>query len=1028
MRKLLIGLFACAISYSYSQSNVSGVVEGENGDPIPLASVSVKGANKGVKTDFEGKYSIAVDVTDTLTLVYYATGFVRQEILVAGRAKIDVVLVSEAKELDEVVVVGYGEASSKELTGATSKVDGEDVEKMNLARMDQALQGQVSGVNISTNSGSPGGSSNIRIRGLSTFGNNDPLVLVDGVVYDVAGLNALNPSDIKSINVLKDATAGIYGVRAANGVIIVETKKGRINQKPSIEYSGYYGIQQTSRKLQLLTAEEYAVIKNEMFGLAGEPLPFPNTGLGIGTNWQDSIFQSAPVQSHNFTMSGGTKSTKYSLGLGYFTQDGIVGGEKAHFARYNARLNISTDLSEKLKFNSVFLFSNEYRNGLPEGGIGSVLYNTINAFPNDPIKTPDGNYSYLEEVSDIINPVAQIENQYNYNYADKFVGKEEFVYEINDDFTFTNRFNYNYALVDFKAFSPLVWYGPGKFANSALNADLDSPLVEIADSMFVERGASVYESRDSYLDLTFESYVNYDKTFNEKHRVKGTAGITIFERKGESLNGTAFGIPNNSLQFADISANTAEGGFLNNVGSWEFKERLLSAFVRAEYAFGYRYVLSGILRRDGSSKFGPNSRWGLFPTLSGAWLISEEANYSIEAIDYMKFRLSYGVSGNDKIANFAYRALLDGEGVYVFDDVIIPGTAIGRAANPDLKWETTRQLNVGLDMTIVKKIDFTLNYFVKNTFDLLFQPDVSAVIGSYGAGGFPPIINAGDVTNKGVELELGYSSDPENDFVFGANFNFTHIVNRVTGVPEGVDFLPGASFGVGGNVATRFEKGYSIGYFHGYETAGIFQTQEEIDNHPVVQEGAQPGDLIFVDQDGDGEINFSDDSDKTDLGSPIPDFTMGLSINFNYKNLDFSSMIYTALGQEIIRNFERNQPYANQLDYVVERWTGPGSTNEHPRLTTEPTRNTVFSSYYVEDGSFLRLRNVQIGYSLPTKWIKHIKMERCRIYVAANNLVTLTKYRGYDPDVGSGGVLSAGVDYGIYPQARTIMGGVQIKF
>ena len=1028
MRKLLIGLFACAISYSYSQSNVSGVVEGENGDPIPLASVSVKGANKGVKTDFEGKYSIAVDVTDTLTLVYYATGFVRQEILVAGRAKIDVVLVSEAKELDEVVVVGYGEASSKELTGATSKVDGEDVEKMNLARMDQALQGQVSGVNISTNSGSPGGSSNIRIRGLSTFGNNDPLVLVDGVVYDVAGLNALNPSDIKSINVLKDATAGIYGVRAANGVIIVETKKGRINQKPSIEYSGYYGIQQTSRKLQLLTAEEYAVIKNEMFGLAGEPLPFPNTGLGIGTNWQDSIFQSAPVQSHNFTMSGGTKSTKYSLGLGYFTQDGIVGGEKAHFARYNARLNISTDLSEKLKFNSVFLFSNEYRNGLPEGGIGSVLYNTINAFPNDPIKTPDGNYSYLEEVSDIINPVAQIENQYNYNYADKFVGKEEFVYEINDDFTFTNRFNYNYALVDFKAFSPLVWYGPGKFANSALNADLDSPLVEIADSMFVERGASVYESRDSYLDLTFESYVNYDKTFNEKHRVKGTAGITIFERKGESLNGTAFGIPNNSLQFADISANTAEGGFLNNVGSWEFKERLLSAFVRAEYAFGYRYVLSGILRRDGSSKFGPNSRWGLFPTLSGAWLISEEANYNIEAIDYMKFRLSYGVSGNDKIANFAYRALLDGEGVYVFDDVIIPGTAIGRAANPDLKWETTRQLNVGLDMTIVKKIDFTLNYFVKNTFDLLFQPDVSAVIGSYGAGGFPPIINAGDVTNKGVELELGYSTDPENDFVFGANFNFTHIVNRVTGVPEGVDFLPGASFGVGGNVATRFEKGYSIGYFHGYETAGIFQTQEEIDNHPVVQEGAQPGDLIFVDQNRDGEINFSDDSDKTDLGSPIPDFTMGLSINLNYKNLDFSSMIYTALGQEIIRNFERNQPYANQLDYVVERWTGPGSTNEHPRLTTEPTRNTVFSSYYVEDGSFLRLRNVQIGYSLPTKWIKHIKMERCRIYVAANNLVTLTKYRGYDPDVGSGGVLSAGVDYGIYPQARTIMGGVQIKF
>ncbi len=1029
MNKLLTAAFLLlSAAYGYSQTIVSGVVKGEDEEPIPMVSVSIKGANKGVKTDFDGKYSIQVEPSDTITLVYYATGFIRQEVLVANRANIDVVLVSEAKEFDEVVVVGYGEATSKELTGATSKVDGEDVEKMNLARMDQALQGQVSGVNISTNSGSPGGSSNIRIRGLSTFGNNDPLILVDGVVYDVAGLNALNPSDIKSINVLKDATAGIYGVRAANGVIIVETKKGRLNQKPTIEYNGYYGLQQTSRKLQLLTAEEYAVIKNEMFGLAGEPLPFPNTSLGIGTNWQDTIFQMAPVQSHNFSMSGGTKSTKYSLGLGYFTQDGIVGGEKSHFARYNARLNISTDLSDKLKLNSVFLFSNDYRNGLPEGGIGSVLYNTINAFPNDPVKTPDGNYSYLEEVSDIINPVAQIENQYNYTWADKFVGKEEFVYEINDDFTFTNRFNYNYALVDSKVFSPLVWYGPGKFANTAINADLDSPTVEIADSVFIERGAAVYEDRQSYLDLTFESYLNYDKTFNEKHRVKGTAGITVFQRKGESLNGTAFGIPNNSLDFADISANTAEGGYLNNVGSWEFKERLLSGFLRAEYAYEYKYLVSAILRRDGSSKFGPNARWGFFPTISGAWLISEEEFYNVEFLDYMKLRLSYGVSGNDKIANFAYRALLDGEGVYVFDDVIIPGTAIGRAANPDLKWETTRQFNAGIDMTFWKQVDLTANYFIKNTFDLLFQPDVSAILGSYGPGGYPPIINAGDVSNKGIELEIGYTTDQKKDFVFGTNFNFTHITNKVTGVPEGVDFLPGASFGVGGSVATRFEEGFAIGYFHGYETAGVFQTQEEIDNHPVVQDGAQPGDLIFVDQDGDGEINFSDDSDKTYLGSPIPDFTMGLSINLNYKNLDFSSMLYAALGQEIIRNFERNQPYANQLDYVIERWTGPGSTNEHPRLTTEPTRNTVFSSYYVENGSFLRLRNIQLGYSLPTKWIKHLKMERFRVYLAANNLFTLTEYRGYDPDVGSGGVLGAGVDYGIYPQARTIMGGVQIKF
>jgi len=1027
---LLFLLFGCfSLAVSAQNITIDGtVVDEKSKSPIPFTKVSIKGTNKGAIADENGAYSVTAPYTDTMVLVFFASGFEKTEIFVGGRTKIDIELVSDIKEFEEVVVVGYGESTEKELTGATSKVDGEEVEKMNLARVDQALQGKVSGVNISTNSGSPGGSSNIRIRGLSTFGDNDPLILVDGVVYDAAGLNALNPSDIKSINVLKDATAGIYGVRAANGVIIVETKNGKINAPPVLEYNTYFGIQQTSKKLDLLTAEEYAVIKNEMFAFGGQPMPFNNTALGRGTDWQDSVFQNAPVQSHNVSLSGGSSNTRYSLGLGYFEQDGIVGGEKANFRRYNARLNLSTDLSEKLKLNSVFLFSNDFRKGLPENGIGSVLYNTINAFPNEPIRTPDGNYSYLEEVSDIINPIAQIENQYNSASADKFVGKEELVYTFNDDFKFTNRFNYNYAIVNSKAFFPLAWYGDGKFANTAANEDLDAPIVEIADSVFIERGASVFEERASFLDLTFESFLNYSHTFDSIHRVKGTAGVSVFQRKGESLSGTAFGIPNNSVDFADISANTAEGGFLNNVGSYEFKERLVSSFLRAEYAYGYRYLVSGIVRFDGSSKFGPNNRYGLFPTISGAWLVSEEDFYDIDMIDFFKVRASFGVSGNDQIDNFAYRALLNGEGVYVFNDVIMQGVAIGRASNPDLKWETTRQFNIGVDMTFWKKLDFTTNFFIKNTFDLLFQPDVSGVLGSYGPGGYPPIINAGDVSNKGLEVELSYSTNEKKDFVFGTSYNFTTISNKVTGVPDGLDFLPGASFGVGGAVATRFEEGYEIGYFHGFETAGIFQTQEEIDNHPVVQEGAQPGDLIFVDQDGDGRINFNDDSDKTQIGSPIPLFTMGLNLNFKYKWIDLSANIYASYGQEIIRNFERNQPYANQLDYVIDRWTGPGSTNEHPRLTTGPTRNREFSSYFVEDGSFIRLRNLQMGYTFPTAKLAKVKVSFLRLYVSANNLLTLTKYRGFDPDVGSANVLGAGVDYGIYPQARTIMGGLQIKF
>jgi TonB-linked SusC/RagA family outer membrane protein len=1030
IRKLVMALL-CSIGVTqvYGQAKtVSGTILNERSEGIPYVKVLVKNTSKPVLSDAQGLFQISVSNPDSDILVLTAMGYEKLEYPLLGKTTVTILMTSETQDTKDVVVIGYGTAKSKELTGATSKVKGEDIEKMNMTRMDQALQGQVSGVTISSNSGSPGGSSNIRIRGLSTFGDNDPLILVDGVVYDSEGLNALNPADIKSINVLKDATAGIYGVRAANGVIIVETKNGAVNRKPSIEYNGYYGMQQTARRLDLLTAEEYAVIKNEAFAFGGQAMPFGNTSLGTGTNWQDSVFSNAPVQSHNLSLTGGTMNTRYSIGLGYFNQDGIVGGDKSNFGRYNARMNFSTDMSDKLKLNSVLLFSSDMRSTLPENGIGSVLYNTINAFPNEPVYSGPNTFSYMEEVSDIINPIAQIQNQYNWSTANKFVGKEEFIYEFNENLSLTNRFNYNYASVEAKVFSPLVWYGDGKYANTAANADLESPQVEIADSVFIDRGAAVYEERSTFLDLTYEAFLNYDKTFGENHKVKGTLGASVFKRDGSSLSGVAFGIPNNSLAYADISANTAQGGFLNNTNSWEFTERLVSGFLRGEYAFKEKYLISGILRRDGSSKFGPNSRYGIFPTISGAWLISDEDFFESKSIDFLKLRMSYGVSGNDQIPNFAYRALLNGEGVYVFNDLITQGIAIGRPANPDLKWETTRQFNVGLDLTWLKVLNFSTNYFVKNTFDLLFQPDVSAIIGSYGPGGYPPIINAGDVSNKGWEFEVAYKSDVKNLLQTNLSFNFTSINNQVVSVPTGVEYIPGASFSVGGDVATRFQAGYEIGYFFGYQTAGVFQTQEEIDNAAVVQEGAQPGDLIFVDQDGDGKINFSDDSDKTYLGSAIPDFTMGFAFNFKIKSFDLSGNVYSAIGQEIIRNYERQQPYANQLAYVIDRWTGPGSTNEHPRLTTGATNNNLFSDYYVEDGSFVRLRNVQFGYTLPKNAAKKVHVETLRVYVAANNILTLTRYMGFDPDLGSSNVLSAGVDYGMYPQARSIMSGIQIKF
>jgi len=1018
---------------------VTGTVMDELKEGMPGVTIKIEGNPTGTTTDLDGKYTISINDKNNI-LIFSFIGYKNQSIQVNDQTKINVQLKLSSESLDEVVVIGYGKTTVKELTGATVQVKGESIERLNIPRMDQALQGQVSGVTINTNSGSPGGSSSIRIRGLSTFGDNDPLILVDGVVYDSEGLNSLNPGDIESINVLKDATAGIYGVRAANGVIIIETKKGRIGAKPKFEVGSYVGVQQTTNSLDLLNAAEYALIKNEMFIRGtGSPI-FNNTDLKVGTNWQDSIFQSAPIESFNFGVTGGSKKSSYSIGGNYFSQDGIVGGDKSSFDRYNARVNLVNSLTDNLTLSSVFLFTHEERKTLPENGLGSVLYNTINAFPTRDIRTQDGRYEYLLEVNDIINPVAQIENTHNNALVNKLVGKQEFEYKINKNLSFTNRLSYNYASVDNKSFSPLAWYGIGKYANSAINENLDPRMVFqgfqlsdpdnlVYDSILVEQGASVYEQRATYLDLNFESYLNYSKTIDD-HNIKATLGTTVFSRRGDVLNGTAFNIPNNSIDFADISASLTSGQInLNNTGSYEFEERLLSNFLRAEYGFKYKYIFSAILRRDGSSKFGPNNRFGYFPSFSGAWIASDESFFNSKAITFFKVRTSYGISGNDQIANFAYRALLNGEGDYVFNNSIVQGVAIGTPSNPDLKWETTRQFNIGIDLQLSNIIDISANYFVKNTNDLLFQPAVSSLIGSYGPGGYPPYVNAGDVSNKGVELELAYATDPKNKVGMNVNLNFTYIDNEVKSTPEGVDFLPGAGFGVGGNTATRFEVGFPIGYFIGYQTDGVFQNQEEIDNATVIQPGAQVGDLRFVDVDGDGVINFSNNSDKTNLGSPIPKFMIGSVLGFNVFGVDISTNLYAALGHKIVRNYERQQPYANQLSYVLDRWTVDNPSNDNPRVTTTATRNGVFSDYFVENGSYLRVRNVQIGYVLPKNICNKFGTDYIRFYMSANNLFTITNYMGYDPDIGAAqGALSNGIDYGFYPQARTIMGGVNIKF
>lgn len=1031
---MLLGLCMCLQAQG---QHINGkVTDLQSGEALPGVAIRVKGSTRGAVTNLDGFYSLQAKPTDTLAFSFI--GYLAEEVLVGNRVTINIQLAPDVETLSEVVVVGYGTSTKKELTGAVSVLNAENMQALNPVRLEQALQGQVAGVNITTASGSPGGAANIRIRGISTNGDNNPLILVDGIPYATDGLNALNPSDIESVNILKDATAGIYGVRAANGVILITTKKGRKNAKPAFSFDAYYGQQRTSRKLNLLNAREFAILKNETFAANDQAMPYTNPELGEGTNWQDEVFQRAPIQNYNLSVTGGSEKTTYSIGGSLLDQEGIIGGDKSGFSRANARVNFITELAPRFSLENVLLYTYENRSTLPENGIGSVLYNTLNASPLDAVRNENGAYTYLVTVNDIINPLAQIANSFNDANVNKLVGKQEFSYTFNDNFKASARVGYTYANVASKTFNPLVYYGAGKAQNST-----SSPLL-VPDSLTlysyttqdgqvvtykIPRHNNVSETEQRFFNYNLEAFLNYEQVFGQAHQLKGTLGVSYLGDGGESVTGTAFNVPYNSWEFADISAADASS-LLNSSSSFQYESRLQSVFGRAEYSYQGKYVVSAILRRDGSSNFGRNNRFGYFPSASAAWVISDEAFFKPATfINFLKLRASYGVTGNDKIGQFRYRALLNGEGNYVLDNNIITGVALGVLGNQDLRWEQNSQANVGLDLSLLSgKLSISADYFNKYTKDLLFQPDVSAVLGAYGPGSAPPFVNGGDVRNRGFEFLISYNDQLARDLNFNVSYNLTTIDNQVMALPAGVDFYQFGAFSVGGSAATRMEVGYPIGYFFGYQTDGVYQNQAAVEGRGVMQPDARPGDLRFIDQDGSGTISFSDNSDKVFLGSAIPEFTMGLNLSMDYKGIDLSANIFASIGNEILRNYERQQPLANLLNYNIDRWTGEGSTNSTPRLTTGLHRNGVLSDFYVEDGSFARLRNLQLGYTIPKVITERIGVERFRMYLSANNFFTLTRYRGFDPEFSSGNPTEAGIDYGFYPQAKTIMAGVNINF
>ncbi|MFT5985712.1 MAG: TonB-linked SusC/RagA family outer membrane protein [Planctomycetota bacterium] len=985
---------------------VTGTVyEASSGLPLAGATVSEKGTNNGAITDFDGNFSLK-NVTPKGVIVVSYIGFLSQEVATVNTlGALNVQLVEDASQLDEVIVVGYGTQRKKEITGAVSVIGTETIEALKPRRIEEALQGQVAGVNITSGSGAPGSGLNIAIRGVSTNGDNRPLILLDGNVIE--DLSVVNPADIESINILKDATAGIYGVRAANGVILIVTKSGSYNSELKAEFKSYYGVQETTRKIPVLNATEYALLVNESRTNGGQAPLFNNVGsLGQGTDWQDTVFESAPVISADLTVSGGGENSKTSFGLSYLTQDGIVGGSKANFSRFTARVSHDRKIIEKLKLNTTILLSNTDRKSLSENAVGSVLYNALNNAPIFSVRDASGAFSLSEGLgNEVINPIAQIANTNNNTDVHKIGGSLGLTYEINDNFSVSSRFQGNYAEVDGYSFAKKQFYGSGKVFNIARN--------------------SVFEELNIFRDYTFDAFLTYKNTFADKHNVNVVLANSVFRTTGSFRSFTGFDIPGDNGNNASI-ANAGEVIDNNVNGGNTFDARLLSYFTRIQYDYEGKYLFSGVIRRDGSTKFGPDNKFGYFPSASAGWVLSEEEFLSSsQNLSFLKLRGSYGIIGNDRIGDFGFESLVNGEGAYVIGNELVIGTAVGKLSNPEVKWEEQKTLDIGLDAKFFgNKLDVTVDYFNRRTEDLLLTPQVSGILGGAAPGSGAPTVNAGTVENKGIELSVSYRKTVSENFKYSISANATTLKNEVLFVSDENGFIAGGSFGIGQEAPSRMEAGFPIGYFRGYETDGIFQNQGEVDSAATL-DGAQAGDIRFVDINGDGII---DDLDKTDLGNPIPEATFGMNIGFTFKNFDFLTYAYASLGNEIVRNYERFQPLTNRTTAYLGRWTGSGTSADFPRVTTAASNNTLFSDFFVEDGSFIRVQNIQLGYTFSEKLTNAWKMDEFRLYASVSNAFTFTKYRGYDPTTSSGAPIGGGIDIGFYPTPKTYLLGLNLKF
>jgi TonB-linked SusC/RagA family outer membrane protein len=1024
---LILFLVLSWSSIALAQSTIAGIVtSADDGEALISASVSVKGSTQGVLTDIDGRYSIKVPEGGT-TLVFSYVGYATKEIEIGGKTVINMTL-SEGIDFDEVVVVGYGTQKKSNVTGSISQVKGEDLEDMQIGRVEQALQGRTSGIRVSQSSGAPGAGSTVRIRGTSSINGSNPLYVVDGVVIG-GGIDYLNPNDIASIEVLKDAaSAAIYGARGANGVIIITTKKGK-KGSARVNYNAYYGVQNPWKKLPMLNGTEYAIIQNEMAAAAGLALPFQNPSqYGEGTDWQDEIFYyNAPISSNEINVSGGSDKITYYSSVNYFQQDGIVAQDKSNYKRLSARLNLDAQVNDKLKFGLNAAYTrNESRGISANSEFGGTLGRALNIDPITPLYETDeavlaeapytsggvlrpnlvrgdgGIYGISEYVtSEIVNPVAAASIANGLFGADKFVSTVYGEYEVIKNLKIRSSFG-----------SDLAFYGSNDFTPAHyLNT------TNLLDTNYV--GVNFNRGFTWIWDNT----ITYDFNIKKDHSFSVLAGHSAQATKGMYLGGSKRDVPTQNADDATIDFARNEDSEQVYAGKWE-RYAIESYFSRLNYNYKGKYLLTAIMRADASSNFGTNYRWGYFPSVSAGWNIADEDFFpQSNAVNYMKLRAGWGRNGNDAAGALEYVSTVSGGRNYTFGsgDRLTNGVSPNQISNPDLRWEAVEQINLGIDLRLFKKFSVTLDAYIQNTIDMKTTPPLPAYIGNNA-----PTANVGTMNNKGIDLELGYDNT-FGEWNLGINGNISYVQNEVTVIGNEAGFVQGAGWGTQGIEVTRITEGLPIGYLYGYTADGVFQNQAEVDAHTgtdglLLQPDAVPGDLRFVDVNNDGVF---DEDDRGMIGDPTPTWTYGFTINVDYKGFDLVIFGQGVAGNSIFNATRRyDLPNSNMPATALGRWTGEGSSDFYPRLTDDDA-NINFarsSTFYVENGAFFRIKTAQIGYTLPRELSSKVGVAKARVYVASNNLLTVTDYSGFDPEIDSG------VDRGSYPQARMFSVGVNVTF